>query len=292
MNSTPRPGRPKRERPLPELVGAQIRTARDAEGLTQGELAEGVGRTRAAVSLWEAGERMPSVDDLLAVAAVLDRPVEFFLPSPADEPTRETAAVSLRAVAVQLSGTKVGSEVARAIREVEKDPAPTGSFRPRSRDPIESAQELLSAMRATRPPIDVDHAADICGVGVIRQHFSSDALSGFLLHLGDRRTIGVNALHSDGRQRFTLAHELGHLVLGHHADFHIDLFSPVSAGDPPEYDWRHERAANTFAANLLMPAGMVQRDRVEGKQSLTSMARRYQVSEEAMGIRLTSLGLS
>jgi Zn-dependent peptidase ImmA (M78 family) len=127
---------------------------------------------------------------------------------------------------------------------------------------------------------------------VIGHHFSSDALSGFLLHIGDTPVIGVNALHPDGRQRFTLAHELGHLVLGHHADFHIDLFSPVSAGDPPEYDWRHERAANVFAASLLMPASLVRRDRVDGNQSLSVLARRYKVSEEAMGIRLIVLGLS
>src|SRR4051794_35248159 len=32
------------------------------------------------------------------------------------------------------------------------------------------------------------------------------------------------------------------------------------AGGPPGYDWHHERTANTFAANLLMPAGLVRRD--------------------------------
>ena len=292
MKSIASSGRATRTRDLPTTVGIQIRAARDAEGLTQGQLAEAVGRTRAAVSLWEAGERMPAVDDLLAVAAALDRAVDFFLPARTEETKRESAAVLLRAVASQLSGARVGTEVAQVVREADRHAPPLfASFHPRTRDPIEAAQELLSAMRATRPPIDVDAAASLCGVFVIRRRFSNDALSGFL-YIGQHRTIGVNALHTDARQRFTLGHELGHLVLGHHADFHIDLFSPVSAGDPPEYDWRQERAANTFAANLLMPSGLIRHDRVEGNQTLATLARKYRVSEEAMGIRLTALGLS
>lgn len=122
--------------------------------------------------------------------------------------------------------------------------------------------------------------------------FSTDALSGFALNQDGGPVIAVNRGQSRGRQRFTVAHELGHLLLSHHADFHIDLISSVAAGEPPGFDWRHERAANTFAASLLMPAGMVRDDWLAADQNAAELAtRRYQVSQEAMGIRLAVLGL-
>jgi Zn-dependent peptidase ImmA (M78 family) len=116
-------------------------------------------------------------------------------------------------------------------------------------------------------------------------------VSGFLAHLVDGPLVAANSQQSAGRQRFTLAHELGHVALSHHADFHVDLAHPVSAGEPPGYDWRQERAANTFAANLLMPAGWIRNDRVAEKLSVGKLAARYGVSGEAMGIRLETFRL-
>ncbi|MHB8469031.1 MAG: ImmA/IrrE family metallo-endopeptidase [Gaiellaceae bacterium] len=281
------------QRPLAQLVGERIRLAREAAELSQAQLAELLGRSRSSVSLWEAGERAPGVDDLLDVAAAVGRPISFFLPESAREPAedRQVAALSLRAIADQLSGSHVGSEVQQAIAKAETMPPPPIVVSPRSREPIEAAHELLSALDSPMPPVDVTHAALLLGARVVLREYSSDALSGFLLHLIDGPVISANSRQSPGRQRFTLAHELGHLILGHHADFHLDLLSSVNAGDPPGYDWRHERAANTFAANLLMPASMVRDDRRAG-MTPAQLAKRYGVSKEAVGIRVASLGLS
>jgi Zn-dependent peptidase ImmA (M78 family)/DNA-binding XRE family transcriptional regulator len=271
-------------------IGSQIRAARDSACLTQQQLADRLGRTRPAISMWEAGERMPGLEDLLAIGDALERPTEFFVRG-VSHAREQAAAGSLRAVASKLSGTNIGPEFTRAISEAEEMALPPETFRPRSRDPIEAAQELLSKMEVAAPPIEVDEATAACGVRLVRHEFSNDALSGFLLHVDSGPLIGVNGWHAEPRQRFTVAHELGHLLLGHHADFHLDLSSSVMAGEPPGYDWRHERAANSFAANLLMPAGLVRRDRVEGHMTPSKLAARYRVSEEAMGIRLSTLGL-
>lgn len=237
---------------------------------------------------------MPGLDDVLDLADTLGRTPDFFFPGEAAVPAAEPEhpALIFRAVASQLAGQDLSEEIDRAIAKAERAPTPQGSFRPRADDPIAAAQELLSAARATEPPIDVDELASLCGARVIRQKLTSDSLSGFLLNLVDGPVIGANAQHSERRRRFTIAHELGHLVLGHHADYHVDLMSSVSSGEPPGYDWRHERAANNFAANLLMPAGLVRRDVVEGGLRSEELAERYAVSTEAMGIRLSVLGLT
>ena len=98
-------------------------------------------------------------------------------------------------------------------------------------------------------------------------------------------------IQNEGRRRFTLAHELGHHLLRHSASFYVDFVDVGgTAGDSPGYNWQHERAANEFAANLLMPADLVRaafRRDPDGQRLATTFA----VSRLAMGFRLAALGL-
>ena len=82
----------------------------------------------------------------------------------------------------------------------------------------------------------------------------------------------------------------GHYLLNHHDRFHIDLGPNAEHGDPPGYDWQSERAANQFAANLLMPSTLVQEAYAED-DSTAPLAHRFKVSESAMGYRLIEFGL-
>jgi transcriptional regulator with XRE-family HTH domain len=63
-----------------KLIGARIKEARDAAGISQKDLAEYVGfESATAVSLIEAGERKVSVNDLDKFAEYLHRDIKFFL---------------------------------------------------------------------------------------------------------------------------------------------------------------------------------------------------------------------
>ncbi len=62
-------------------LGARIRAAREAANITQSELAERIGVTSSAVTMWEGGARAISIEYLDRLARVLDRPLQFFLPS-------------------------------------------------------------------------------------------------------------------------------------------------------------------------------------------------------------------
>ena len=70
--------------------------------------------------------------------------------------------------------------------------------------------------------------------------------------------IGVNALHHPNRQRFTVAHECGHLIL-HKAqitkEVHVDKDFPMLMRDSVSAAGVNEMEieANVFAAELLMP---------------------------------------
>ncbi len=275
-------------------VGQRIRQAREAAGISQAQLARVLGRAPATLSNWESGGRMPGLDDLLELGEALDRPPSFFMPRrPSVDEGSSPASLVLRAEASQLAGADLGPSVDAVMERAGAMSAPDRRFFAHTQEPAALAEELLSVSRTAEPPVPVNDLAAVCGARVIDDlEFSTDALSGFVLHQDDGPVIAANTKQPRGRRRFTVAHERGHLLLNHHADFHIDLVSSVASGEPPGFDWRHERAANSFAASLLMPAGMVRDDWLDGHQDAAWLAtRRYKVSQEAMGIRLAVLGL-
>ncbi len=160
------------------------------------------------------------------------------------------------------------------------------------------AAKLLKKARGPRAPVDVAKLAEAQGVRIIYQDME-DSISGMLVHDTDATVIAVNARHHANRQRFTIAHELGHHVL--HAD-HPTVFvdnrmvhfraESLTGG----HTWT-EVEANAFAAELLMPAPALRRDLGSNAldlfddEGLRGLADRYQVSTQALTIRLTKLGL-
>jgi Zn-dependent peptidase ImmA (M78 family) len=132
----------------------------------------------------------------------------------------------------------------------------------------------------------------------IRQEPFEGEISGVLYRDGQSSIIGVNSLHHRNRQRFTIAHEIGHFLL-HEFDVHVDRRYRIVlrdensslATDPSEID------ANCFAAELLMPYDFLERDvpkymrDFEEETGLEQLAGLYGVSRQAMAFRLANLGL-
>lgn len=160
----------------------------------------------------------------------------------------------------------------------------------------EAAKELLREAKVSRPPIPVERLARLRGAQVRYEPLEGD-LSGMLFREGDRAIIGVNALHPKSRQRFTVAHELGHLELHEPTGIHVDHRFLVRRRDERSSQAvdREEIEANGFAAELLMPAWMLEEDLAgfeldyEDEELTRWLADRYKVSLQAMAIRLTTL---
>jgi Zn-dependent peptidase ImmA (M78 family) len=160
-------------------------------------------------------------------------------------------------------------------------------------------KQLLESHRVDDAPVPVDKIAIAEGAD-IRHARVEDDLSGFIYRQGPAGAIiGVNEGHHPNRQRFTVAHELGHMLL-HSADtVRTDLrlrFRRDQSVPSPE-----EVEANHFAAELLMPEQFLERDLDHYDFSdfmddtfedrvLEPLATKYGVSKQAMTIRLQSLG--
>jgi hypothetical protein len=96
-------------------------------------------------------------------------------------------------------------------------------------------------------------------------------------------SILVNSAHPKVRKRFTVAHELGHF-LRHRNRISNRLI------DDKMYRSRlgntKEAEANKLAADLLMPGRLIQQLRAEGVKSVEDLAKRFEVSLEAMKHRI------
>ncbi|MFE6129519.1 ImmA/IrrE family metallo-endopeptidase [Streptomyces sp. NPDC056437] len=148
-----------------------------------------------------------------------------------------------------------------------------------------------------KAPIDPVLLAKKLGVLVVPQDMPDD-VSGMLLRRGDEQVIGVNQKHHENRQRFTVAHELGHLRLHRGRPLILDTDTRVNFRDTVSSmaTDREEMEANRFAAALLAPEPMVRRAAREAdfrtaQQLVQLMARYFDVSDMAMNYRLINLGI-
>jgi len=160
------------------------------------------------------------------------------------------------------------------------------------------AAALLDENGITEAPVPVSRVAKAKGARIFVDSLDGD-LSGFLYRDKVQAVIGVNTSHSRARQNFTIAHELGHLLLHDQEQLHVDhefrfrLRNDVSSQGIDE----HEQEANYFAASLLMPRQFIERD-LAGQEFvdlldddfLRDLARKYGVSAQALAIRLKTLG--
>jgi hypothetical protein len=129
-------------------------------------------------------------------------------------------------------------------------------------------------------PVPVESIAeDLLGLSVEERELE---VSGMLLPA--ERRILVNAEESKQRQRFTIAHELGHWV----CQCLEGTTAPVFCRDKDvstAADRALEREANVFAADLLMPEPAVR------GAAADELARLLGVSGEAIAWRLFSFDL-
>jgi transcriptional regulator with XRE-family HTH domain len=257
--------------------------------VTQAELAARLNVTQTAVSYWEAGRRLPGIDDLMKIAALLDTPLTDLLP---DESEQRPLGAVLRAAGDQVQDDALGQALERFAEEAARLPAPPVELIVHAAGARDAAEQLLMlAKLPAESPVRVNDVARRCGVRVLTFDFAG-MVDGLVVQLSDGPAIGLDTSQTNGqRRRFTLAHELGHHLLRHSASFHLDFFDAGgSAGDAPGYNWQHERAANEFAANLLMPASAV-RQAADRTSDVEYLASAFDVSRQAMAFRLTALGL-
>ena len=164
----------------------------------------------------------------------------------------------------------------------------------------EKACSLLKKYKIRIAPVPVEELAQKLGADLRYVPYDDDdegEFSGMLFRDETQIIIGVNSLHHPNRQRFTIAHELGHLLLHRGKEVHIDRIYRVNLRNAVSSQaTNHEEIeANRFAAELLMPHEFLMKDveggyiDIEEEDEITELAQKYKVSIQAMTFRLTNL---
>lgn len=162
----------------------------------------------------------------------------------------------------------------------------------------ELTKDLLVKNNLFYPKFDIKKLVKKLDINLLYKELGED-VSGLFVMSGEKGIISVNKNESNNktRQRFTIAHEIGHFLL------HSKL-KPIFIDKSPKVMFRNsesssgelhqEREANAFAAALLMPRDLIN-DELEKLESdfdnpTKKLAKIFNVSEQAMSFRLANLG--
>lgn len=178
---------------------------------------------------------------------------------------------------------------------------PSLGVRRRARHAESRAISILEDLGIREAPVQVEQIALRLGLQV-EHALLGDEVSGLLVIQDENGMIGVNASHAPVRQRFTIAHEIGHFLL-HRKQMPVfidkQFFKPYFAAfrdsSSAAGEDRLEIEANAFAAALLMPATFVRsaiaelRVNIADDEAIDELAKRFLVSRQAMTFRVANL---
>ncbi|RZK48095.1 MAG: ImmA/IrrE family metallo-endopeptidase [Pedobacter sp.] len=168
----------------------------------------------------------------------------------------------------------------------------------------DTVNKLLSEACVLKAPVPIKQIAKMCGVNVMGYEFGEE-ISGVLIVEENKATIGFNTENSRVRQRFTIAHELGHFMQHVKSNNKDELFVDkdfiVKFRSDKTYSAKEvtqEREANAFAAALLMPRQFILDEMKEPKYKklhetklIEELAKVFEVSVPAMTYRLSDLNI-
>lgn len=157
---------------------------------------------------------------------------------------------------------------------------PQDAATPNYRIARELARKLLKSAKITTFPVLIKSVARFVPDLLIDGAELQNDLSGMQISYKGKDFIRYNKTHSSTRNRFTLSHEIGHVLLGHTVQGY-GLFSATK---------EQEREANVFAAELLMPLQFMKKALIKYR-TVDDLASAFWVSKEAMTARVMETGL-
>jgi Zn-dependent peptidase ImmA (M78 family)/transcriptional regulator with XRE-family HTH domain len=297
-----------------EELGRRLRRSRERAGITQGEAGRTLDLDDTAVAKIERGKRGVGALELKSLAALYRTSMEDLLEDSSFE-LEVPLKIAERRVGSQSLGPKAEAMKRRLQRVVADDRwlregEPEGFWTPvfspiATSDGVRGLSRGYAGAESFRERhglgassiADVAILADEVGVVVARMPLGDEAGSPDGCSALDPETgaayILINSDKPRVRRRFTIAHELGHLALGHLLGGQVIVDETVRGKS------QYEQQANAFAAGLLMPAegvhGTVGRlkerlgDPPDPLDWIVWLVASFGVSEQAAAYRLANL---
>lgn len=275
------------------MIGERIKQARKASGLSLRALAERAHITAMAISKYETGKSTPSSGVLLALAQALGVRTEYFF-RPVKVELHEVNYRKHSKLPIKKLDQIKGDAIEQIERFIELEQllpnGPVETFKlpgslpaqVASLDQIEDvALKLRQAWHLGIDPIPVvTDMLEERGVKIIQSDAIPGNFDGLASKVDGIPVIAVSSNAPGDRQRFTMAHELGHLVLQNRLAKGIDI----------------EAASNRFAGAFLAPATEVRKELGERRdwlepQELAALKKAYGLSMQGWMHRAKDLGI-
>jgi Zn-dependent peptidase ImmA (M78 family) len=262
--------------------------ARDARGITQTDLVAALGdaMSQAKLSKIENGLVQPNDDDVAELAEALNfRPGFFYHPHRrrGEPPTyhrkrkklskRDWATTYAKAEIYRIASASFLKSVALAPRSPEPPSIDIDQYDGRPDEVAKAVRQYWSLPRG--PVEDVTAVLENAGVLVVGFDFGTDLCDGFSQHGSDGMppVVFINSRQPKDRFRFSLCHELAHLVMHR-------LPNPMM-----EYE------ANKFASAFLMPEEDIRKDLYNlSMEKFMSLKLYWRTSMQAIMYRAHGLG--
>ncbi|PIE25399.1 MAG: transcriptional regulator [Planctomycetota bacterium] len=276
------------------MIGERIKRARNAAGLSLRELGKRAELSATAISKFEQGKSKPTSQTLIRLARALGTRSEFFLRPTTVELQRPEYRKRSSLPKKQLARVEADilDQIERFLDLLSLFPTPpVARFKVPTSVPkrVASHQEVEKAALAVRKAWQLGQNAIPCLAATIEEHGvlvlstnidRSAKFDGLAASVGGLPVIALGADWPGDRQRFTMAHELGHLVLGDRLADGLD----------------EEKACNCFAGAFLVPLPTVQhelgkhRNRLEPRE-LYALKHEYGLSMMGWVFRAVAAGV-
>lgn len=238
-----------------ESLGARVRQARYARQLDQSRLAHLVGMERSGLAKVESGTRRVTAMELMALGEALSVSMTYFVTEPPVAMVSRRSPLEARATDPERARFETDLALEQHLANVQQIeqlgllPAPrVGVSTAASRDPASLARDVRRQLALGGQPLPaMTDVAAWCGLWVLVVEGAGEGAS-----ITPDQGFGVAVVGAEaepGRRRFTVAHELGHHLLGD--EYSSDVGVAASRDE-------RERGIDVFAQELLLPAQVVQ----------------------------------
>jgi Zn-dependent peptidase ImmA (M78 family)/transcriptional regulator with XRE-family HTH domain len=265
------------------FYSSRLKIARQRAALTKKELAERVGVDARAISGFEAGQYMPSEENVTRIARATGFPKKFFEAD--DIELLNADSVSFRSMTKMVARQRDAAVAAGSIAfllndwvDQRFDLVPTSVPDYQGATPEAAALSLRQSWGIGERPIkNMIHLLESKGIRVFSLAENCVEVDAYSVWRGPRPFVFLNMGKSGERRRFDAAHELAHLVLHRH-------------GSPNGVE--AEKDAHAFASAFLMPrASMRALGRViPTLDYILQLKKQWIVSLAAMTLRLYEVG--
>jgi Zn-dependent peptidase ImmA (M78 family)/DNA-binding XRE family transcriptional regulator len=269
---------------MDNIIGKRIKRARVGAGLSLRELAGRVAKSHTAIANYEHGELVPDSDTLADLAAALGVRTEFFLRT-----TEVTLSKPDFRKHPSLPKKERGRIEAHVLEKAERyvellklfPQAPVGSFvmpdgLPKAVESLEQVEDVAEALRQAwelglNPVPNLVDEMESHGIMVLLIDYDARRkFDGLAARVNDKPVIVLGDNWPGDRQRFTAAHELGHIILAGRLADEIDV----------------EDACNRFAGAFLAPREAVRHMLGESRKALEP--RELHVLKHEFGLSMNS----